>query len=101
VARTGSGGEVTRGKIREIREATPKPFLVNLLMSFPYEDELQVCLEERVPAVSFFWGDPSHPNLAAAPADCVIHNAKIALGGLGDGRSDVRTDLPRTRWMVG
>jgi NAD(P)H-dependent flavin oxidoreductase YrpB (nitropropane dioxygenase family) len=39
--------------------ATPKPFLVNLLMSFPYEDELQVCLEERVPVVSFFWGDPS------------------------------------------
>jgi NAD(P)H-dependent flavin oxidoreductase YrpB (nitropropane dioxygenase family) len=59
VARTGSGGEATREKIHEIRAATPKPFLVNLLMSFPYEDELQVCLEERAPVVSFFWGDPS------------------------------------------
>ncbi len=28
-------------------------------MSFPYEEELEVCLQERVPAVSFFWGDPS------------------------------------------
>ena len=23
------------------------------------EDHLQVCLEERVPVVSFFWGDPA------------------------------------------
>jgi NAD(P)H-dependent flavin oxidoreductase YrpB (nitropropane dioxygenase family) len=28
-------------------------------MSFPYEEELEVCLEERVPVVSFYWGDPS------------------------------------------
>ena len=59
LAITGFGAEVARGKIREVRERTSKPFAINLLMSFPHEEELEVCLEERVPAVSFFWGDPS------------------------------------------
>ena len=59
VAVTGFGAEVARDKIRELRARTSKPFSINLLMSFPYEEELEVCLEERVPAVSFFWGDPS------------------------------------------
>ncbi len=56
---SGLGAEAAREKIRDVRERTSKPFAVNLLMSFPHEEELEVCLEERVPAVSFFWGDPS------------------------------------------
>ncbi len=56
---SGNGADVAREKIREVRERTSKPFAVNLLMSFPHEEELEVCLEERVPVVSFFWGDPS------------------------------------------
>ena len=59
VAVTAFGVEVAREKIREVRARTSKPFSTNLLMSFPYEEVLEVCLEERVPAVSFFWGDPS------------------------------------------
>ncbi len=59
VAVTNWGTEVAREKIREVRARTSKPFSTNLLMSFPHEAELEVCLEERVPAVSFFWGDPS------------------------------------------
>ncbi len=59
VAVTGFGPEVAREKIHEVRALTSKPFSINLLMSFPYEEELEVCLEERVPVVSFFWGDPS------------------------------------------
>lgn len=56
---TGFGGAVAREKIREVRAGTSRPFSVNLLMSYPYDEELEVCLEERVPVVSFFWGDPS------------------------------------------
>ena len=56
---SGLGAEAAREKIRDVRERTSKPFAVNLLMSFPHKEELEVCLEERVPAVSFFWGDPS------------------------------------------
>ena len=36
-----------------------KPFGVNLLLHFPVEDHVAVCLEERVPVLSFFWGDPT------------------------------------------
>ncbi len=28
-------------------------------MSYPYDEELEVCIEQRVPVMSFFWGDPS------------------------------------------
>ncbi len=59
MAVTAFGAEVARDKIREVRARTSKPFSTNLLMSFPYEEVLEVCLEERVPVVSFFWGDPS------------------------------------------
>jgi len=32
---------------------------VNLVLDFPQEERLDVCLEEHVPIISFFWGDPS------------------------------------------
>jgi NAD(P)H-dependent flavin oxidoreductase YrpB (nitropropane dioxygenase family) len=46
---------------------TDRPFGVNLVLHFPVEDHVAVCLEERVPVVSFFWGDPT-PYVARAHA---------------------------------
>src|SRR6202007_1202680 len=46
-----------REEIRRVRALTRKPFGVNLLLHFPVEDHVAVCLEERVPVLSFFWGD--------------------------------------------
>src|SRR5262249_54302326 len=48
-----------REEIRRVRALTGKPFGVNLLLHFPVEDHVAVCLEERVPVLSFFWGDPA------------------------------------------
>src|SRR5579871_3864869 len=48
-----------RRQIRETRALTSKPFGVNLNLEFPQEQRLEVCLEERVPVISFFWRDPS------------------------------------------
>jgi NAD(P)H-dependent flavin oxidoreductase YrpB (nitropropane dioxygenase family) len=45
--------------IRRVRELTDKPFGVNLVPHFPVEDHVTVCLEERVPILSLFWGDPT------------------------------------------
>jgi NAD(P)H-dependent flavin oxidoreductase YrpB (nitropropane dioxygenase family) len=56
---TGFGGKMARDQIRKVRAATSRPFAINLLMPYPYEEELGVCLEEHVPVVSFFWGDPA------------------------------------------
>jgi len=51
--------EVLRKQIRALRERTAKPFGVNLILHFPVEEQVAVCLEERVPVLSFFWGDAS------------------------------------------
>ena len=48
-----------RQMIREIRQLTDRPFGVNLVLHWPPEERLKACLEEGVPVVSFFWGDPS------------------------------------------
>ena len=47
-----------RGQIREVKSMTDKPFAVNLNLDFPQEERLEACLQERVPVISFFWGDP-------------------------------------------
>jgi nitronate monooxygenase len=52
--------DMLRNKIRRIREMTGnKPFGVNFLLVFPSEEGLALCLEEKVPVISFFWGDPA------------------------------------------
>src|SRR5262249_53775569 len=48
-----------RRTIRRIPERTDKPFGVNLLLHFPVEDQVGVCLDEQIPILSFFWGDPT------------------------------------------
>jgi NAD(P)H-dependent flavin oxidoreductase YrpB (nitropropane dioxygenase family) len=61
-----------RNAIRKVRELTDRPFGVNLLLEWPQEERLQVCLEERVPLISLFWGDP-------APFVAAIHSAGARL----------------------
>ncbi|MBI2485534.1 MAG: nitronate monooxygenase [Deltaproteobacteria bacterium] len=56
---SGNPPEALRQEIRRLREMTDKPFGVNLLLHYPVEDHIAVCLEECIPILSFFWGDPS------------------------------------------
>jgi NAD(P)H-dependent flavin oxidoreductase YrpB (nitropropane dioxygenase family) len=63
-----------RERIRRLRERTGKPFGVNFLLQFPCEEGLKACLEERVSAVSFFWGDPApHVRRAHEAGVLVVH----------------------------
>jgi NAD(P)H-dependent flavin oxidoreductase YrpB (nitropropane dioxygenase family) len=50
---------ILRQEIRRLRALTKNPFGVNLLLQFPVEEHVNVCVDERVPVISFFWGDPS------------------------------------------
>ncbi len=50
--------EALRDEIRRTRALTGKPFGVNFIQHFPHDDGVDVCLEEHVAAISFFWGDP-------------------------------------------
>jgi NAD(P)H-dependent flavin oxidoreductase YrpB (nitropropane dioxygenase family) len=50
--------EVLRETVRRTRTLTDRPFGVNLNLRWPQEERLNVCLEEGVPVISFFWGEP-------------------------------------------
>jgi NAD(P)H-dependent flavin oxidoreductase YrpB (nitropropane dioxygenase family) len=51
--------DTVRRQICETRALTSRPFGVNLNLEFPQEEQLEVCLDERVPVISFFWRDPA------------------------------------------
>jgi NAD(P)H-dependent flavin oxidoreductase YrpB (nitropropane dioxygenase family) len=59
--------DVLRATLRAIRSLTSRPFGANLVLAWPQHDRLAVLLEEGVPVVSFFWGDPT-PYAAAIRA---------------------------------
>src|SRR5688572_21990257 len=64
----GMGGlpaPAVREAVRATRALTDRPFGVNLLLPLLQGGELEVCLEEKVPVVVLFWGDPA-PHLAKA-----------------------------------
>jgi NAD(P)H-dependent flavin oxidoreductase YrpB (nitropropane dioxygenase family) len=48
-----------RREIQRVRELTDKPFGVNLILHFPVDERVAICVAARVPIVSFFWGDPT------------------------------------------
>ncbi len=53
-----------RERIRKLRSLTARPFGVNVLLEgprlpFPDAAVVDACIDERVPVLSFFWGDPT------------------------------------------
>jgi NAD(P)H-dependent flavin oxidoreductase YrpB (nitropropane dioxygenase family) len=56
---SGSPPPVLQQEIRRLRQLTDKPIGVNLILEFPMDEHVAVCLEEKVSVLSFFWGDPS------------------------------------------
>lgn len=71
--------DTVREKIKATQGLTDLPFGVNLNMEYPQEARLEVCLEEGVPIISTFWGDPSHLIQRAHDANSlVLHTATSA-----------------------
>ncbi|WP_017316171.1 NAD(P)H-dependent flavin oxidoreductase [Mastigocladopsis repens] len=56
---------ILRQAIHRLRSLTDKPFGVNFVLSHLQEGQIEVCLEEQVPLLVLFWGDPS-PYIAEA-----------------------------------
>src|ERR1041385_9030346 len=51
-------------RIRKLRSLTSRPFGVNIILNgpqLPVSESVfvEACIEERVPVLSFFWGDPT------------------------------------------
>jgi enoyl-[acyl-carrier protein] reductase II len=61
-----------RKQILYLRSLTSRPFGVNFLLHFPHHAGIQVCIEEQVAALSFFWGDPSEFIPAAHAAGIAV-----------------------------
>lgn len=77
--------------IDELRQLTDRSFAVNLNLSFPYEDQLEVCIAKGVHAVSLFWGAaPSAIARAKEGGLCVLvsvgnaEEARLAAGAGAD-----------------
>lgn len=56
--------QALKERIRKLRTLTSRPFGVNILLDgprlpLPESAWVDACIEERVPVLSFFWGDPS------------------------------------------
>lgn len=64
--------DALREQIRRVRSLTDRPFGVNFILHFPHEAGVAVCLEERVPVLHTFWGDP-------APLVERVHAAGVTL----------------------
>ena len=48
-----------RRLVERVRELTDRPFGVNYLLPFTIPEQVDVCVEQRVPVLSTFWGDPA------------------------------------------
>jgi nitronate monooxygenase len=53
-----------RDLIRRTRTLTDRPFAINLILHWDPWERLAIAIEERVPVISLFWGDPA-PCIAA------------------------------------
>ncbi len=79
-----------REQIREIRSRTAKPFGVSAILHFPCDPLVEVCLEERVPVLWFFWGDPAK---YVAPAHAAGTKVFHQCGSVAEARSAARAGV--------
>ncbi len=75
--------EELRREIAALRSATDAPFAVNLVLHFEQAERVAVCIAERVPIVTFSWGQPGPflPQLHAAGSRVFVQ-----VGSVADGR---------------
>jgi NAD(P)H-dependent flavin oxidoreductase YrpB (nitropropane dioxygenase family) len=56
---SGRDADDCRKVIQETHALTSNPFAANFILDYPHEELLKICLEEGVPAISMFWGNPA------------------------------------------
>jgi NAD(P)H-dependent flavin oxidoreductase YrpB (nitropropane dioxygenase family) len=61
-----------RARIRQVRQQTARPFAGNVVLVYDVAAQIEVMLEERVPIISVFWGDPT-------PLAARVHDAGALL----------------------
>ncbi len=84
-----SGAEV-RSRIRRTRALTGKPFGVNVVLARLQDGQIEACLDERVPLLVFFWGDPS-PYIAEAHRRAI--KVFVQVGSVAEARAAARAGV--------
>ncbi len=79
-----------RALIGAIKSMTSRPFGVNFITQFATDAHIDVCIEERVPVVSFFWNEPpqafiSKLHTAGLKAWMQVGSVQEALGAVDAG----------------
>ncbi|MEP7081820.1 MAG: nitronate monooxygenase [Chloroflexota bacterium] len=59
VSLSGAGADRARALIRAVRELTDRPFAANVIIDEYDGQEIEAALDEAVPVLFLFWGDPS------------------------------------------
>src|SRR5713101_9987785 len=49
-----------RQQIQHLRTLTDKPFGVNIILPLLQEGQIETCLDEKIPILILFWGDPKY-----------------------------------------
>ena len=70
-----------REELAAVRQLTSRPFGVNFILQFPCEDHISICLEEKIPVLSFFWGIADGYVWRAREAGC---KTMIQIGAVAD-----------------
>lgn len=80
----GKSKEQVSAGIDELRDLTDRNFAVNLNLSFPYEEQLEMCIDKGVHGVSLFWGlEPSAIEHAKAGGLAVL----VSVGNAQEART--------------
>ena len=82
--------DVMRERIRATRSATDRAFGVNLILEWDQAERVAIAIEERVPVVSFFWGDPSG---FVEPIHAAGGLVALTVGSAGEARSAAHMDV--------
>ncbi|WP_224814010.1 nitronate monooxygenase family protein [Hasllibacter sp. MH4015] len=87
--------------IDELRARTDRNFAVNLNLSFPYEDQLDMCIAKSVHGVSLFWGmEPS--TIARAKAAGLIVLVSVGTASEAEIAADAGADaIVAQGWEAG
>ncbi len=71
-----------RREITDLRRVTDGPFAVNLVLHFEQAERVALCVAERVPVVTFSWGEPGAflPQLHAAGCRVFVQVGDVEAG---------------------
>jgi NAD(P)H-dependent flavin oxidoreductase YrpB (nitropropane dioxygenase family) len=86
LALSGYDADRARALIRQVRAQTARAFVGNVVLALDVAAQIDVMLEERVPIISVFWGDPAPLARRVHDADCLL---MVTVGSVDEARSAV------------